>query len=269
MAQSHLNKAEQTSLSNCISRSENLSQEHAQTQSHNSQDFGIQKNPNQPNAKKRKTQKLLLAAIAMLLLTVVATSGVITTNSNKSEDPKIDFAPEYNAGYDAGFANGKNAGIQEGFANRTQLEHQPGYIEGNFSGYAQGLTSGYLKGLIDGAGTGYTIRDPSYQEMLDFLAQDKTDESQYDVNDYNCYDFTRDVCNNASAAGIRIGDVYIEFPDSAHALICFNTTDRGLAFVEPQNDQIVTLEIGQPYFDRTLFKTPEYDDTVVSIGIIW
>jgi hypothetical protein len=220
----------------------------------------------QPNKGKQKI--ILLAALATLLLTMI-TSGAIATISNNSKTPEIDPAQIYNSGYDTGFAEGKNVGIQEGFTNGTQIGNQTGYAHGNQTGYTQGFSSGYLSGLIDGAGTGYTLRDPSYQEMLNFLNLDKTDENQYDANDYNCYDFTRDLCNNASAAGIRIGDVYLEFLDSAHALVCFNTTDRGLVFVEPQTDQPVTLEIGQPYFDRTRFKTPEYDDTIVSYGIIW
>jgi hypothetical protein len=222
----------------------------------------------QSQPSKGKQKIILLAALATLLLTMI-TSGAIANISNNSKTPETDPAQIYNSGYNAGFEQGKNAGIQEGFTNGSQIGNQTGYAQGNQSGYTQGFSSGYLSGLIDGAGTGYTLRDPSYQEMLNFLTVDKTDENQYDTNDYNCYDFTRDLCNNASAAGIRIGDVYLEFPDSAHALACFNTTDRGLVFIEPQTDQAVELKIGQPYFDRTRFKTPEYDDTIVSYGIIW
>jgi hypothetical protein len=212
--------------------------------------------------------RIIGALIVVAVVVSLATSGAITASSDRN-DPDDYYSQIFEEGYQIGLTEGENAGLQEGYANGTQLGHQDGYLEGNESGYAEGFDTGYLKGLKEGAGTGYTLRDPSYQEMLNFIAEDKTDEHPYNVNDYNCYDFTKDVCNNASAQGIRIGDVYLEFPDSAHAIVCFNTTDRGLVFVEPQNDKVVSLEIGQHYFDRTLFKTPEYDDTVVSYGIIW
>ncbi|NIR87792.1 hypothetical protein GWO13_09665 [Candidatus Bathyarchaeota archaeon] len=41
----------------------------------------------------------------------------------------------------------------------------------------------------------------------------------------------------------------------SHALNCFNTTDCGLIFVEPQEDEIVVLECGKPYWDRKVFST--------------
>jgi hypothetical protein len=61
--------------------------------------------------------------------------------------------------------------------------------------------------------------------------------------------------------GYRCGFVYIEFGDSAHAIACFNTTDSGLIYVEPQTDEIVTIAIGQQY--------PHINQVIVDIGIIW
>ena len=61
----------------------------------------------------------------------------------------------------------------------------------------------------------------------------------------------------------------IEFKEGAHAIVCFNTVDDGLMFIEPQSDDIMTLTIGEPYWDRTIYEPPEYDDTIVSFDIIW
>jgi hypothetical protein len=52
-------------------------------------------------------------------------------------------------------------------------------------------------------------------------------------------------------AGYRFGFVYTEFWDSAHAIACFDTTDNGLIYVEPQTDEIVSVSVGQPYCDYT------------------
>ncbi len=70
----------------------------------------------------------------------------------------------------------------------------------------------------------------------------------------------------------QIGDeaviATIEFRDSAHAIACFNTTDGGLVFVEPQWDDIVTLPIGQSYSDVNGYESPLDDDTIVRYVIV-
>ena len=60
----------------------------------------------------------------------------------------------------------------------------------------------------------------------------------------------------------------IEFKEGAHAIVCFNTVDKGLIFVEPQDDNIVILTIGKPYFGRSRY-TVDFDDTVMRYGIIY
>lgn len=164
----------------------------------------------------------------------------------------------------ASYSFGYNAGSNASFNTGYDLGYAQGYASGNLSGYELG----YLNGVIDGAGTGYNIRDPTYREMLNFIASDKTDENEYSEN-YTCFHFTADVKSHAFDEGYRCGFVYILFPDSAHAIVCFNTTDQGLIFIEPQSDEIVTLTIGQPYWDRAKYEPPDYDDTVISFTIIW
>lgn len=137
-----------------------------------------------------------------------------------------------------------------------------------FSGFDDGKVEGYQKGLIDGAGSTYDIRDPTYAEAMAFVDSDQTDKKVYS-DDYVCVDFAADFNNNALNAGFRVGFVYIEFPESAHAIVCFDTLDSGLIFVEPQSDDIVTLTIGEAYWDETIHGTPDFDDTVVKYVIIW
>lgn len=170
----------------------------------------------------------------------------------------------YEDGYHLGYQLGYSTGYQLGYSNGSDTGYSLGFYYGNISGFSDG----YLKGVIDGAGTGYNIRNPTYQEMVNFIAADKTDENEYSEN-YTCLHFTADVKNNAFKSGYRCGFVYIEFPDSAHAIICFNTTDYGLIFIEPQNDEAATLTIGQPYWNRSIYPPPGYNDTIVSFVIIW
>ena len=128
--------------------------------------------------------------------------------------------------------------------------------------------NGYQQGLADGVGTGYNIRDPSYQEMLTFVHTDKTNEHPYINGTYICWQFSADFINNAFNAGYRTGLVYIALAGGAHSIVAFNTTDRGLIFVEPQDDSVVTLQVGTHYFDRSKYVV-DYDDTIVSFEIMW
>lgn len=134
---------------------------------------------------------------------------------------------------------------------------------------------------------GYEIelRDPTYQEALQFIKSDHTDKHQYDKEKYTCVDFAKNFRDNALKAGYRCGYVVVYFPATghltdlidrpnsitnwSHALNCFNTTDCGLTFIEPQKDEIVTLTCGQPYWDRTKYFQPAYNDTVIEFRISW
>jgi len=135
--------------------------------------------------------------------------------------------------------------------------------------YTTGYSVGYVEGVKDGAGSGYTIRDPTYAEMVAFLAADKTNERVYNADTYNCYDYTSDLCKNAAVKGYRIGFVYIYFKDSAHALVCFDTVDKGLIYVEPQYDAIVNVAVGIHYWGTVSNVMSPYDDTIVRFGVIW
>jgi len=133
-----------------------------------------------------------------------------------------------------------------------------GYSEGEAEGYQVGYDEGYVQGVEDGPESGWYLRDPTYDEAIAFINSDKTDENDY-TQDYVCYDFTADFDSNAFQVGYRCGFVYIEFTDSAHSIACFNTTDSGLIYIEPQSDEIVDIAVGQIYLG----------DIIVKMGIIW
>lgn len=167
-------------------------------------------------------------------------------------------------GYDLGNNIGQVAGYSQGNTSGFRIGYASGIIQGNMTGY----NLGYLSGVADGAGRGYNIRDPTYQEMKNFIRTDKTNERTYNAS-YNCYDFTNSVCNNAFKVGYHCGFVWMDFPDIGHAITCFNTTDHSLIFIEPQYDQEVVLIIGKSYSTLNGFDAPPYNDTIVEYGIIW
>ncbi len=145
---------------------------------------------------------------------------------------------------------------------------------GVYSGYTygrdQGYSQGYIHGAIDGAGSGYNLRNPTYDEALDFMERDQTNKREYHEAAYTCSDFATEFNNNAEAEGLRCAYVYIEYIDSfGHSIVAFDTVDRGMIFIEPQFDKVVTLEEGMRYSQENGFKEPSYDDTVRRFTIAW
>jgi uncharacterized protein YoxC len=119
-------------------------------------------------------------------------------------------------------------------------------------------------------GYGYVLRDPSYQEMREFLARDKTDEREYIIGKYVCRHFAADVKANAAKERIWSAYVHITMPGPGHAIVAFLTTDRGLVFIEPQLDAIANLVIGRSYWESVGRPRPtDYDDTVIRIIKYW
>jgi len=125
-------------------------------------------------------------------------------------------------------------------------------------------------------GYGYVLRDPSYQEMKDFLKQDETSEQEYLRNEYICVDFAANVKANAAEEGIRCAYVVIEYLGiTGHAIVAFDTADRGLVYIEPQFDWEVEPEIGRRYYQCVVpppgqhMIEPDYDDTIARIIVIW
>ncbi len=112
------------------------------------------------------------------------------------------------------------------------------------------------------------LRDPTYDELVKFIKEDTINENEYN-NTYTCLQFSLDLNKNAHNLGIRSGFVLIFFDNCSHLLNCFNTTDEGIIYVEPQTDAIVTLNIGEKYWNRERKLNIEYDDTISSILITW
>lgn len=147
-----------------------------------------------------------------------------------------------------------------------------------------------LKELINTDYTDRNLRDPTYLEMEEFLARDRTDSNGDDS--YICGNFANDVKKNALKEGIRCAGVIIRFgnekifgaEERGHALVAFETTDRGVIFIEPQKDKEVKVALGVRYFrDNGLrewitedfddviivWVSDDFDDTITEIEIYW
>ncbi|WP_410509772.1 hypothetical protein RSJ42_06015 [Methanosarcina hadiensis] len=79
-----------------------------------------------------------------------------------------------------------------------------------------------------------------YNEVLEFISKDQTDKTKYVNNKWNCVNYAQTVHNNAEKQGIRCGLVEVKFKNlrATHAFNVFNTTDKGLVFVDCTGSEI-------------------------------
>ena len=149
-------------------------------------------------------------------------------------------------------------------------QHQ-GYKAGQSASYSQGYQEGYTTGYESGFEEvhGYTLKDPTYEEMKEFLARDTTDSLEFDEDEFTCTDFSAAVNNNAEAAGLRCAVVYINYPEVGHTIVAFETSDRGIKYIEPQYDDEVILQEGKSYSKINKYTPPPEDDTIERYIIIW
>lgn len=125
-------------------------------------------------------------------------------------------------------------------------------------------------------GSRFELHDPTYNEVQDFIDEDTTDDNDYDRGEYVCVDYASDVNNNAEKEGIRCAFVSLRFIENAHALVAFQTVDKGLVYVEPQYDIIITSELkpGMEYYE-VLDRNTEFqikglpNDVIQRVIITW
>ncbi len=236
--------------------------------------------------------------IAAGIIVVVGVGGYFLYDAAYSWGETAGYDEGYSAGHEVGYSAGEEDGYDEGYSLGEADGYDEGYTLGETDGYDEGYTSGeedgydtgyivgeedgydegYSVGMEVGLGHGYTLKDPTYQEAVAFISQDRTNENEYVEDTYGvyvCSHFARDVCNNAETEGLRCAFVEIRYPDLGHAIIAFDTMDRGLVYFEPQSDEEAELAIGERYYQCIIpapgyhYPAPSYDDTIRDILIIW
>jgi hypothetical protein len=119
------------------------------------------------------------------------------------------------------------------------------------------------------------LHNPTFAEVTSFLTEDKTDSNEYIDDTYVCSHFARDVNNNAESQGIRCAYVDVRYPDSAHAIVAFDTIDEGLLYFDPSSDESVKPVVGKEYWRCIVpkpgyyYEKPSFDDTIIDILVVW
>ena len=158
-----------------------------------------------------------------------------------------------------------------GYAQTYDVAYQEAYGEAYDKGYGKGYEIGLETGSKKGVATRVELSNPTHKEMREFLARDKIDSNPYVMGEYVCSDFAAELNNNAEADGIRVAYVRIRSKEWGHAVVAFETVDRGFIFIEPRSDREVELVIGEPYPWYLVGVTTGLTsyDPVTEIEIIW
>ena len=98
------------------------------------------------------------------------------------------------------------------------------------------------------------LRNPTFQEVRDFILKDPTSRNTFVLNIYECRHFATDVNNNAEAAGLRCAFVLLCYRKGQHAVVAFDTTDRGMIYIEPQTDAAIQPEVGGKYQEQEIIE---------------
>jgi len=93
--------------------------------------------------------------------------------------------------------------------------------------------------------------DPTFAELVAFIVRDTTNTNDYvkgGPDGYVCADFAEEVHNNAEAEGIRAAWVSLDFEGDieGHALNAFETTDKGLVYVDCTGE-LTKIWLGDSY----------------------
>jgi hypothetical protein len=121
-------------------------------------------------------------------------------------------------------------------------------------------------------------KDISYADLVTFLKKDDTDKAIYDSSKFVCADFAEQLQHRAEVTGIRCAFVEIEFVVGLHACNAFQTTDKGLVFIDdtgssksyhPHNmDTEVIVDKGKSYCPVALFYEGGWDSQYDCMGTV-
>ena len=98
---------------------------------------------------------------------------------------------------------------------------------------------------------GNTVPLPSQAELVEFLADNRTNEHTYQPDGYNCVDFSLKLLRDMNWNGWLVTDlVRLSFSDTDldHMMLRILTSDTGWVYVEPQTDGLWTPVDGEQYW---------------------
>ena len=92
---------------------------------------------------------------------------------------------------------------------------------------------------------------PTLSEVKEVIKNNKIENKEYDDEAFNCVEFSHNLIKAFQEAKIYACITELWFEEGAHANVVVNTSDKGIIYIEPQDDKIIyNLEIGDDYCDK-------------------
>jgi len=128
-----------------------------------------------------------------------------------------------------------------------------------------------------------TAVNVTYDEVVGFILSDPTDQVPYGDDRYICIDYAVAVHDDAERRNITAGLVTCDVGGRPHALNVFNTTDRGLVYIDctgaaadaPAHSYDKIVQIDGRYRAEPVVDIAPYhyisddDDTVTNVHVYW
>jgi len=187
-------------------------------------------------------RSLLVATLASLVIIGIGSLGYASYNNGYVSGYECGYSLGYHSGDKGEFARGDSFGYDYGY--QAKVEYNRGYNCGYQVGCQEAAAPGDSVGLSSQT---IELKNPTFQEVKDFILEDTTSRNKFVLNQYECRHFATEVNNNAEAEGLRCAFVLLCFEKGQHGVVAFDTTDRGLVYIEPQTDAVIHPELGGKY----------------------
>ena len=216
---------------------------------------------------KRKIGSAILAILLLVLVLSACAPSVDQTQVDELEVQKAQLEADLKkqAEESAAEISGLQDELKQAKSENEGLEAQVTRLQSELNAKsAQAAEADQLKAQIAElqAELAEFPKDPSYDQLMEFMAQDKTNEDDYWGHD----DYAQVFLRNARNAGIQgyVVTIWIA-AQQTWFLTGFETTDEGWVYIIPAADLEVKLEVGEEYHKLNDFDPFGVDDTILEI----
>ncbi|MGA9140682.1 MAG: hypothetical protein WBZ29_10685 [Methanocella sp.] len=161
--------------------------------------------------------------------------------------------------------NSKSSPPATGDEDEIPVPGHPGFFQKRIDAYYENQTSIYVT-------ENRNATDPVYGRLISFLGDDATEKGVYEPG-HECSSFAVELHDHAERVNIKAHLVLVALSNAPlHMVVGFNTTDRGMVYVDDTgltedeidrsmlvSDRIVNLTVGSDYI-RHILPPFDYDE---------
>ena len=131
----------------------------------------------------------------------------------------------------------------------NNLKDKMDIIANTYEDEIDSLNTVHIEKMASMSAIDYT---PTLSEVKNVIRNTYIENKKYDDETFNCVEFSNNLVRAFKEAKIYACVTELWFDDGgAHALVAINIEDRGVIYIEPQDDEIIyDLKVGDDYCDK-------------------